>query len=264
MSVPPPFGRHADGNGLYLYVQRIGTRSWIQPLVIRGRKYELGLGRVRLVSLAEAREQALASRKLARAGGDPLPLADKRRSRGMPTFADAAITVIARLGNNRPCECPPFSSSFRDLPHEANHGVVVVGVVSPSPRAQVRQDLASHIQVGGDPDMRGKHPGKHPGARSCGRYTHLKRPRAQVEDGVGGQRRRGQQVEVEQSVCLVMSAPYRHFAAVHQDAAANRRGNRFVSVCKCLEYSGLGREDSRMVFSRLATESADHDGDRFR
>ena len=87
-----PVGRHADGNGLYLYVQRTGTRSWIQRLVIRGRKHELGLGGVHLVSLAEAREQAFANRKLARAGGDPL--ADKRRTQGMPTFAEAAVTVV--------------------------------------------------------------------------------------------------------------------------------------------------------------------------
>ena len=87
-----PVGRHADGNGLYLYVQRTGTRSWIQRLVIRGRKHELGLGSIHLVSLAEARERALANRKLARAGGDPL--ADKRRLQGMPTFAEAAVTVI--------------------------------------------------------------------------------------------------------------------------------------------------------------------------
>ena len=87
-----PVGRHGDGNGLYLYVQRAGTRSWVQRLVIRGRKHELGLGSVHLVSLAEAREQALANRKLARAGGDPL--ADKRRTKGMPTFAEAAATVV--------------------------------------------------------------------------------------------------------------------------------------------------------------------------
>ena len=68
-SAPP--GRHCDGNGLYLYVQRTGTRSWIQRLVVRGRKRELGLGSVALVSLAEAREQALANRKLARVGGRP-------------------------------------------------------------------------------------------------------------------------------------------------------------------------------------------------
>ena len=87
-----PPGRHADGNGLYLYVQPTGTRSWIQRLVIRGRKRELGLGSVTLVSLAEAREQALANRKLARTGGDPL--AEKRRSVGIPTFAEAARRVV--------------------------------------------------------------------------------------------------------------------------------------------------------------------------
>ena len=85
-------GRHCDGNGLYLYVQKTGARSWIQRLVIRGRKRELGLGSVALVSLAEAREQALANRKLARAGGDPL--AEKRRSMGIPTFAEAAKRVV--------------------------------------------------------------------------------------------------------------------------------------------------------------------------
>ncbi len=61
-----PPGRHADGNGLYLFVQPTGTRSWIQRLVVRGRRRELGLGPVALVPLADVREQALANRKLAR------------------------------------------------------------------------------------------------------------------------------------------------------------------------------------------------------
>ncbi len=89
-SAPP--GRHCDGQGLYLVVQPTGTRSWVQRLVIRGRKRELGLGSTALVSLAEARERALSNRKLAREGGDPL--AEKRRADGMPTFADAAAGVV--------------------------------------------------------------------------------------------------------------------------------------------------------------------------
>ena len=89
-SAPP--GRHADGNGLYLFVQPTGTRSWIQRLVIRGRRRELGLGAAALVPLAKAREQALANRMLARSGGDPL--ADKRRVQSVPTFADAARRVL--------------------------------------------------------------------------------------------------------------------------------------------------------------------------
>ena len=87
-----PPGRHADGNGLFLYVKPERTRSWIQRLVIRGRRRELGLGAVALVSLAEARELALANRKLARSGGDPM--ADKRRVQGVPTFAEAARSVV--------------------------------------------------------------------------------------------------------------------------------------------------------------------------
>ena len=89
-SAPP--GRHADGNGLYLFVQPTGTRSWVQRLVIRGRRRELGLGAAALVPLAKAREQALANRMLARSGGDPL--ADKRRVQGVPTFAEAAQRVL--------------------------------------------------------------------------------------------------------------------------------------------------------------------------
>ena len=89
-SAPP--GRHADGNGLYLFVQPSGTRSWVQRIVIRGRRRELGLGAATLVPLAKAREQALANRILARSGGDPL--ADRRRVQSVPTFAEAAQRVL--------------------------------------------------------------------------------------------------------------------------------------------------------------------------
>ena len=77
---------------MYLFVQPSGTRSWIQRLVIRGRRRELGLGALALVPLAEAREKALSNRKLAREGGDPL--AGKRRTQGIPTFAEAASLVL--------------------------------------------------------------------------------------------------------------------------------------------------------------------------
>ena len=84
-------GRFCDGDGLYLEVQPTGTRSWIQRLSIRGKRRELGLGGFPLVSLKEARAQAFANRRLARAGGDPL--AEKRRIKRMPSFADAAERV---------------------------------------------------------------------------------------------------------------------------------------------------------------------------
>ena len=84
-------GRYSDGNGLYLTVQPTGTRSWIQRLVIRGRRRDIGLGGYPLTSLQEARAAAIANRRIARAGGDPV--ADRQRARSMPTFADAAEQV---------------------------------------------------------------------------------------------------------------------------------------------------------------------------
>ncbi|MDD9988390.1 MAG: site-specific integrase, partial [Spirochaetaceae bacterium] len=66
--------------------------SWVQRLVVRGRRQEIGLGSAQLVTLAEAREKAFSNRKLARAGGDPL--ADKRRAEATPTFAEAAVRVV--------------------------------------------------------------------------------------------------------------------------------------------------------------------------
>ena len=86
-------GRYCDGNGLYLHVKPTGTRSWVQRLVIRGRRRELGLGGYPLVELKDARERALANRRLARAGGDPL--AHKRHAEGIPTFTEAAERVWA-------------------------------------------------------------------------------------------------------------------------------------------------------------------------
>ena len=112
-SAPP--GRHADGNGLYLFVQPSGTRSWIQRLLVRGRRRELGLGSAGLVPLAEAREKALANRKLAREGGDPL--AEKRRSQGIPTFAEAAARLLEqkRAGWRNPRHPREWMSSLRRL-----------------------------------------------------------------------------------------------------------------------------------------------------
>ena len=71
-------GRYCDGNGLYLEVDPTGARRWVQRLVIRGKPRTLGLGGFGLVTLAEAREVALANRRLARSGGDPL--AARRRT----------------------------------------------------------------------------------------------------------------------------------------------------------------------------------------
>ena len=86
------------------------------------RRCELGLGAVALVSLAEAREQAVANRKLARAGGDPL--ADRRRVQGTPTFAEAATTVIdqKRAGWKTPRRCRRGEAAWNATRSRASAG----------------------------------------------------------------------------------------------------------------------------------------------
>jgi integrase len=84
-------GKYTDGHGLFLKVDTSGARRWVQRIMIRGKRSEIGLGSASLVTLAKAREQALENRKLARAGGDPLQ--SKRESKALLTFEEAARKV---------------------------------------------------------------------------------------------------------------------------------------------------------------------------
>ncbi len=114
-----PAVRRGDGNGLYLRVQPTGSRNWVQRIVIRGRRRDIGLGGFPLVSLREAREQAFVNRKVARSGGDPV--AEKRRADGIPTFAEAAERVWKdkNRGWRHPQHARDWMSSLRRhaLPH---------------------------------------------------------------------------------------------------------------------------------------------------
>ena len=72
----------------------VGRGAWRTTVRDQHERCELGLGSVALVPLAEAREKAVANRKLAREGGDPL--AEKRRLQSVPTFAEATAAVVER------------------------------------------------------------------------------------------------------------------------------------------------------------------------
>ena len=87
-------GRLADGNGLYLFVKPSGAKSWLLRTMVQGTRRDIGLGSVRLVSLAEAREEAQRLRKVARQQGDPVA---ERARPSLPTFADAARRYHAEL-----------------------------------------------------------------------------------------------------------------------------------------------------------------------
>ena len=85
-------GRYADGGGLYLLVAPGGSKSWMLRTIVKGRRCDIGLGSVELVSLADGREEARRLRRIARAGGDPL--AERRQERRpVPSFEDAAKAV---------------------------------------------------------------------------------------------------------------------------------------------------------------------------
>ncbi len=87
-------GRYPAGDGLIVAVKPGGSRSWLFRVQADGKRREYGLGSLRDVTLAEAREAAAAIRKQARSGLDPL--AEKRKARAyVPTFREAAAAVHA-------------------------------------------------------------------------------------------------------------------------------------------------------------------------
>ena len=89
-------GRYTDGDTLYLKVSLSGSKSWIQRLIIKGRRHDLGLGAYPLVSLAEARGRAMDNRALARSGGDPMAVKrEERLLEALPTFEELAREHIA-------------------------------------------------------------------------------------------------------------------------------------------------------------------------
>ena len=96
-------GRYADGDGLYLYVMKEGSRSWVFRYRDRttGKLRDKGLGRVRDVSLEQARGKARECRQLLLSGADPIDsdraarqslLAERARA---VTFGDCAQRYIA-------------------------------------------------------------------------------------------------------------------------------------------------------------------------
>jgi hypothetical protein len=100
-------GRYPDGNCLYLVVDDNGAKHWVLRLVVHGKRRDIGLGGLRTVSLADARDKATRLRKIARDGGDPV-VELRRERRIVPTFTDGAKTLHASL-----------AQSFRNEKHSA-------------------------------------------------------------------------------------------------------------------------------------------------
>jgi integrase len=83
-------GYHGDGGGLVLRVADSGSKVWLYRYKADGRVREMGLGPIRDVTLAEAREAAREARRLRRAGIDPI---DAKRERKAAAQLDVARTI---------------------------------------------------------------------------------------------------------------------------------------------------------------------------
>ena len=83
-------GKYADGGGLYMVVQKGGSKSWMLRTTIDGKRREIGLGSFPTITLAKARERAQENRTAIADGINPI--VEKRRA-ATPKFEQAARKV---------------------------------------------------------------------------------------------------------------------------------------------------------------------------
>ena len=86
-------GRHADGGGLYLIVDRGGSKRWLFMFRWQGKLKEMGLGGLTAVSLTKARAKAAAAREQVADGINPITA---RRAEGL-TFGAFTDTLLADI-----------------------------------------------------------------------------------------------------------------------------------------------------------------------
>ena len=125
---PGRYGDGRGGHGLSLLVKATAngrwSKTWAQRLRIGGRGVSLGLGSYPAVSLALARERALANRQAVEEGRDP-------RRRHAVTFGDAMEAVIDL---HRPNWKPTSNTEQQWQSLLANH---IAATIGPTPVADV-------------------------------------------------------------------------------------------------------------------------------
>ena len=80
-------GFHRADVTLYLSVKPSGSRSWIQRVLIDGKRHDIGLGSFPTVKIVKAKRRAMKNREAIEDGENPM------RGKGIPTFKDAALTA---------------------------------------------------------------------------------------------------------------------------------------------------------------------------
>ncbi|HEX2429164.1 MAG TPA: integrase arm-type DNA-binding domain-containing protein [Aestuariivirgaceae bacterium] len=91
-------GRHADGGGLYLVVDKSGAKRWVFLFRFGGPHKEMGLGGLTRVSLVEARRLAEWCRSTLAKGENPI---EARKAAGrVPTFGECANEYVASMAGH--------------------------------------------------------------------------------------------------------------------------------------------------------------------
>ncbi len=133
-------GLHADGGGLYLRVNKQGSKQWTFIFTWQGKRREMGLGGVNSVSLPRAREKASDARALVADGLDPV--AARRIKRTLPNFGQIADDFVsgrsASLRNVKSVERikralgpKGYAESLRSLRLDQIHTDDVLAILTP-------------------------------------------------------------------------------------------------------------------------------------
>ena len=158
-------GYYGDGGGLVLRVADGGNKVWLYRYKAHGKVREMGLGPVRDVSLAEAREAAREARRLRRTGSDPIDTKRARKAAArldaakLTTFSQCAAAYIEnhRAAWTNPKHAAQWESTLRtyaypvfgNLPVAAVDTALVVKVLDPiwSAKPETASRLRGRIEA---------------------------------------------------------------------------------------------------------------------
>lgn len=129
-------GRHFDGNGLILFVEKNGARRWLQRITIHGKRREAGLGSPPIVTLSQAREVALENLRAVREGRDPIAdrqAAKKALTARQMTFAEAMDAFLDK-------KAPEFSNTKHLAQWYSTLNTYALPVIGKRPVDQISAD----------------------------------------------------------------------------------------------------------------------------
>jgi len=109
-----------------LAVAPSGAKKWVFRFLWQGKAREMGLGSFPEVGLADAREKALAARRLVKSGIDPI--SERQKDRGVPTFGEQADETAEQL-----------AAGFRNEKHKAQWKMTMTVYAEPLHRKSVDQ-----------------------------------------------------------------------------------------------------------------------------